>query len=691
MLKKLSKMLYLVVPGLLLLIFVIDLLSYYSNITITVIAYTRELIIFGIIYLCFLFLKRKIHPDQLSLDQNLFFLSLLIVANYLIKLFLNLVFNARYSSDFPPVYNSTSAIIVSTILAIFAAITLVPVIFILKELIFYKRKRYTGMLFTLLLLSIGATGISVFLTRQPIEFRFISDTISNDIFMVINISLMIFLSFRNDWITYLSRKKKIIYSLAGTIFLIGIGGLFDFVYKKTIPAYSLLLATYTYNIWLFLVIYSSVAVIKLWFQLPTARSFERKMRELNALYDFGRKLSTQMDYKKLLSLITELTAQILESESTWLEIYAPEDQKFTIVASLNLAEEKIKDNPFNGFQSLTTEIMRKKGPILINDIPHNKYYQYIYKWNREIRSLMAAPLYSNREQLMGIIYATKSKTYQFDVDHLSLIEGIANQAAMALENVQLLKESIERERLQQELKVARDVQLKLLPQEIPQIPNFEIDAFSLPAYEVGGDYYDFFQFADGNPGLIIGDVSGKGTSAALYMAEFKGIIQTLARKFTSPYELIVEANRVIYPNIERRYFVSAIVAKIDLQNARLIFVRAGHPPPIICSDHERNPISLLTPGLGLGLDQGGKFNAIVQEKAVPLSEGNVVIFYTDGLTEARNDSGEEFTEHRLIELLRKCNFSSAQALKDFIFDEVTRFCESTPLHDDMTLIILKRN
>ncbi|MBN2365218.1 MAG: SpoIIE family protein phosphatase, partial [Calditrichaeota bacterium] len=325
----------------------------------------------------------------------------------------------------------------------------------------------------------------------------------------------------------------------------------------------------------------------------------------------------------------------------------------------------------------------------INDIPHHRQFRTILEWKSDARSILGAPMFSNRGQLMGILYATKAKEYTFDIDDVSLIQGVANQAAIAMENASLLKESIERERMEQELKIARDVQLKLLPQILPKIENFDLEAFCLSAYEVGGDYYDFFYYADGYPGLIIGDVSGKGTSAALYMAEFKGIIQTLAKHHKTPYSLTCDINKTLYPNIERHTFISAIVAKIDPKKEKIIFARAGHTPVLFCSKKINEPQNILTRGIGIGLDKGEKFNSILEEYSLSLQGNGTMILYTDGVTEARNSEGSEFGEERLASLLKECNGYKAEEIKERLVNSVVNFCGSTPLHDDMTFIILQ--
>ena len=413
------------------------------------------------------------------------------------------------------------------------------------------------------------------------------------------------------------------------------------------------------------------------------------MKELNSLYDLGRMLNSETKIEKLLPLITQSTSDFLEGHSTWLSIFNSKENTFNVASSSNLEKEELINLPLTKLDGLNKHIVNLKEAYLINDVSRNRQFKKLLTWKKDAKTILGAPLFSNRGSLMGIIYSTKAREYTFDIDDISLIQGVANQAAVALENTQLLQESLERERLEHELKVARDVQKKLLPQKLPKISNFELEAFCLSAYEVGGDYYDFFHFADGKPGLIIGDVSGKGTSAALYMAEFKGIIQTLAQNHTDPQALASDTNRIIYPNIERNSFVSAIFAKIDPENKQLTFARAGHTPVIFCSSNGKPLRTIMTKGLGLGLDSGAIFDEILEQEILHLKEKGIVLFYTDGVTEARNEFGEEYGEERLYQLIQNCNNKSAEEIKDILLNAVVDFCGKTSLHDDLTFIILK--
>jgi serine phosphatase RsbU (regulator of sigma subunit) len=279
--------------------------------------------------------------------------------------------------------------------------------------------------------------------------------------------------------------------------------------------------------------------------------------------------------------------------------------------------------------------------------------------------------------------------YGFDIEDVSLLEGFANQAVVALENVNLLEISLKKERMEQELKIAREVQLKLLPQKTPQIKGFDLDSYFITAYEVGGDYFDFIQFGDGNHGIVIGDVSGKGTSAAFYMAEFKGVIQTLAKTFTNPKELACQANQIFYSHIERRLFVSAIVGKYIPKKKTFEFIRAGHNPLLYSTNRNSAPTFIQPKGLAIGLDSGKKFDDIIQQETIQLNPDDTLVLFTDGLPEARNEKGEEFGDERLCQVIRENHNLTAAQIKETVLEEIMNFVGETPLHDDLTFIVMK--
>ena len=246
----------------------------------------------------------------------------------------------------------------------------------------------------------------------------------------------------------------------------------------------------------------------------------------------------------------------------------------------------------------------------------------------------------------------------------------------------------ERQRLKQELEVARHVQMSFLPKENPKLKGIDIDSICIPALEVGGDYYDFIKLGDNKLGIIIGDVSGKGTQAAFYMTLTKGFLKALAKQTESPAEVLTKMNELFYENVERGRFISMIYAVIDLQTNLIKVARAGHNP-IIFQD-EIGTINLINPkGLALGLEKGDLFGKVITEYEEKLNAGKLFIFYTDGFTEAINKKGEEYGLEKMFDIAKTSTQSSATEIKQKMVVDVNKFIGKAKQHDDMTMVVLK--
>jgi serine phosphatase RsbU (regulator of sigma subunit) len=217
----------------------------------------------------------------------------------------------------------------------------------------------------------------------------------------------------------------------------------------------------------------------------------------------------------------------------------------------------------------------------------------------------------------------------------------------------------------------------------------------VPAREVGGDYYDFFPLDDHRLGVLIADVSGKGTSAALYMAELKGLMLSLTRIHSSPRDLLIIANHIIAPHLDDRSFITVTYAVIDLLARTMTYARAGHTPLIYLPGTERpgpGRARILAPSgmvLGLKLDQGQMFERLLEEATIPLHSGDLYVFFTDGITEAMTRRDDFFGEQRLGQLIEEHADLPSEQLRERVFHEVAAFVGDAPQHDDMTLILLR--
>lgn len=247
----------------------------------------------------------------------------------------------------------------------------------------------------------------------------------------------------------------------------------------------------------------------------------------------------------------------------------------------------------------------------------------------------------------------------------------------------------ERVRMQKELEIARRVQLHLLPKDNPRYAGFDIAGACLPALEVGGDYYDFVDLRDGKLGIAVGDVSGKGVPAAIYMTLTKGILQSHAEEDPSPKHVLSKVNHLMYRTIERNWYVSMFYAVLDSKRRALKFARAGHNPAIVFSTGTSETRLLQTAGIGLGLEKGDLFTKTLVEGELQLSPGDMLVFYTDGFTEAMNSGQEEFGSDRFLDILHRFNNGSAEQVLHHAFEEVRKFAGDHPQHDDMTMVVLK--
>jgi sigma-B regulation protein RsbU (phosphoserine phosphatase) len=252
-----------------------------------------------------------------------------------------------------------------------------------------------------------------------------------------------------------------------------------------------------------------------------------------------------------------------------------------------------------------------------------------------------------------------------------------------------IKRISERERMAKELEIARSVQMGLLPKANPIIDGFDIAGVCIPALEVGGDYYDFVNLGGRKLGIAVGDVSGKGVPAAIYMTLTKGILQSHAEENISPKSVLTKVNTLMYRSIERNSFVSMFYAVLDRDRATITFSRAGQCPLIFAEKVGETGKFLSPKGMALGLEHGTVFDAVLEEQTLSLRSGEVLVFYTDGFTEAMNAANEEFGEERLEAAISRNRGRSASAMIDAVCQEVRKFAGDTIQHDDMTMVVLK--
>jgi sigma-B regulation protein RsbU (phosphoserine phosphatase) len=266
---------------------------------------------------------------------------------------------------------------------------------------------------------------------------------------------------------------------------------------------------------------------------------------------------------------------------------------------------------------------------------------------------------------------------------------------MTTEVTTLLGEMAEKGRLEQEMFAAREIQQKLLPAGPLRVTGLAVTAFCEPAREVAGDYYDFLPITDSMLGLLIADVAGKGLAAGLYMAQLKVIVQSLSRLHHEPREFLSAVNKVVSANLDGKSFITMSYGVIDVERREMTFARAGHCPlihvPANLPPGMRKARMLTPDGLvvGLQVDDGTMFDSLLKEQTISLAPGDLVVWFTDGISETMNEAFDCFGEHRLAQVVEQYAHLPFEQLRSYILAELRAFAGNADQHDDMTMILMK--
>jgi sigma-B regulation protein RsbU (phosphoserine phosphatase) len=336
-------------------------------------------------------------------------------------------------------------------------------------------------------------------------------------------------------------------------------------------------------------------------------------------------------------------------------------------------------------RTIMDEVVGQGKSVLTADAQHDPRLMSSTMTLQGIRSVLAVPL-SVGQKVFGIIYADSPiGEGRFTREHLEVLTMLASVAAIRVENARLAEERMERERLEQELQLASEIQQRFQPTAPPQLKGYELQGISFPCYEIGGDYYDFIERKDGRLMIALGDVSGKGTAAALLMSSLHAAVHAQAAFNNSIVDTIKAVNQYLAENTPSNRFVTLFYAELDPETGALAFLNAGHNPPLIV--HAAGTVEqLASGGLPLGINPLAEY----KEGRTQLHPGDVLVIYSDGVSESYNPEGEEFGTARLWEVVSRHMDSSAAGIRDRIESALTKFSQGTPAADDITLVIVKR-
>lgn len=305
-------------------------------------------------------------------------------------------------------------------------------------------------------------------------------------------------------------------------------------------------------------------------------------------------------------------------------------------------------------------------------------------------ALIIGPLIYAEKPLGLIMVARQQPKPSFSDNEIAVFSSLADQSSFALGSAMVHKEAHDKRLLDSELRTASEFQRILLPDSAPKLAAFEIAASNEPAKVVSGDYFDYVEVDQDHLGVAIADVSGKGVPASLIMATCRSVLRAKAVEHLSPAEVLKVVNRQIFPDIREDMFITMAYLILNGQNDNVIMARAGHNPPLVYR-HESGSVEEIGPvGMAVGIDSGGVFERILKDHEFLLGHGDVLLLYTDGVTEALNEKGEEFGEERMRDSLKRNASKSAQQVIDGLAREVKKFAGRKEQSDDITLIAIKK-
>jgi serine phosphatase RsbU (regulator of sigma subunit) len=451
-------------------------------------------------------------------------------------------------------------------------------------------------------------------------------------------------------------------------------------------------------IFVFIFIYALFSTLVILFNLPTSSVFEQKLGEVVNYQRLSQSIQTEKSEDKVYEILLDSSVSAVFADAGWIEVFNNNSIRGEDSNSVSYSPHR-RDLVYYKFQIEDDDIWEIKSAL------KNSKVQGIFDFNStdrtinysqalssikmtNYRSIISLPIQVQNETT-GALVLLKDVADGFNKEMGEITKTFVNQAGISIENFRLLTSALENERYQEELKIAKRVQDSLLPDVLDANKDFDIVAFSESADEVGGDYYDTYRVDENKAALIIGDVSGKGTSAAFNMSQMKGVFHSLSQMSLSPSTFFTHANKTLSTCLEKTSFITASYFIIDQEKKTVDFARAGHCPTLFYRKEDGKSDFYESKGLGLGILRDDNFKDYLEESTINYLPGDIMLLYTDGITEAKNFKKEEYGYDRLKNMLEQNTHLPLEQLKETIIKDLFSFSSEQDLNDDYTIVILK--
>lgn len=547
-----------------------------------------------------------------------------------------------------------------------------------KHLILYQKNKHVVKQWQTFEFAMMLAMFFVFFNKNNLDYSFLFA-------MVIMSVISIVLAGNLKWIPYLTFKEKwksllflfLILASTGYLFrkLLAYGQSGDYQVNLTDNLFLM-------SLFSFIFIYALFSFLVTLFNLPTSSVFEQKLTEAINFQRLSQSIQPDENEEQVLDILLDSCMSACYADGAWIDINAEGQNEG--INQLRFLDEPTKEE----FSQL---IKAQKSAVnwANNDRPELLQPLLVRLDHPRFESALLVPLVINKISI-GLMVLCKEVRDGFNKEMVNIISTFVRQACIAVENHRLLNQAIQNERYQEELKIAQRVQKALLPAKLDHPLEFEICAFSNAADEVGGDYYDTYQLDENRYVLIIGDVSGKGTSAAFHMAQMKGVFQSLIQLNLSPAQFLIKANSALSKCLERNHFITASIFIINIAEQMICHSRAGHVPTLMYKAEEAKSEYLFFDGLGLGILRNKQYENHVHEKTFTYKTGDILVLITDGIVEAKNQKGQQFGFDRIQNLVDIHHAKNPMEIQKQLIDSLHVFVGGDGMiDDDYSIMVVK--
>jgi len=628
------------------------------------------------IFITFKFLLRETASiNILDLLWRVFVTGLITtIASLLIRLFLYILAGSQLVQN-PLLINLFYHINIGLI-----AIFLISTFVVWKKLILYQKSKTLIKSWRIFLYSLFFSLFFSFLGYDIFELPF-------NIVLGILLIEGIVLSANLKWVAYLNFKQKwksILLVILVILYLwYFIVNLFEFPLPVNVDI-NLINNVSVLALFIFIFIYAVFSLLVILFNLPTSSVFEQKLEEVLNFQRLSQSSQNSHNEEQVYDILLDSSVSAVMANAAWIEIIADKHEEKRLL-KYKIDEQEILE--------INNKIDARKIKKLMESDPNKNLSGS--RFNATIqdsyyKSVLAYPIYVQNKQI-GSLVLLKDVADGFNREMMEIIRTFVSQASISIENFRLMSQAIANERYKEELKIAKRVQRALLPDELHKHSDFHLAAFSKAADEVGGDYYDTFKISEDSFAIIIGDVSGKGTSAAFHMSQMKGIFHSLVQLNLSAKDFLIHANSALSRCLEKSSFITVSYFIIDTKENTVEFARAGHCPTLYYSATEKEVVYVKSRGLGLGILRNDSFKQYIEISSLKYKPGDIIILYTDGIIEAKNKNKEFFGYSRLQNFVSFNAHKSPEVLQEDLLKELYTFCDKEPPDDDFTTFIIKFN